>query len=199
MDNTQYIFLDIPTVQHLIAEKEKSDKYRNDELIVAIFLSKFCEKIWKTTCAIGFPIMNSETDSVPVVGNSDLQGLKNILNTKTEQNHDVDALIVKHTPENSNRTGQGFQIKRFHTRQPDLTTEGLTKFIQGLNYSKTDTALVILLETGDATKFTQVRSSIDFGKFPFSALYFITLHGYTLKFIEVWPNLGKEELDWNSV
>jgi hypothetical protein len=199
MDNTQYLFLDIPTVQRLIAEKDAADKYRNDELTVAIFLSKFCEKIWNTTCAIGFPIRNSETSSIPLVGNSSLQELKNILNTKTEQAHDVDALIVKHTPENSKRTGQGFQIKRFHTRQADLTTEGIIKFIQGLNYSKTDTALVVLLETGEATKFTQVRSSIDFKKFPFSALYFVTLHGDVLKFIEVWPNLGKEELDWLSV
>lgn len=199
MDHTQYIFLDIPTVQRLVAERDRSDKYRNDELTVAIFLSKFCEKIWKTTCAIGLPIMNSETKSIPLVGSSNFQELKDIVNTKTEQDHDVDALIVKHTPENSKRTGQAFQIKRFHTRQPDLTTEGLIKFIQDLNYSKTDTALVVLLATGEPTKFTQIRNSIDFEKFPFSALYFVALHGDTLKFIEVWPNLGKEELDWFSV
>jgi len=199
MDNTLYIFLDIPTVQCLIAEKDTADKYKNDELTVAIFLSKFCEKIWNTTCAIGFPIRNSKVSSIPLIGSSNLEELKNILNTKTEQDHDVDALIVKHTPENSRRTGQGFQIKRFHIRQPDLTTEGIIKFIKDLNYSKTDTALVVMLETGEATKFTQVRNSIDFEKFPFSALYFVTLHGSVLKFIEVLPNLGKEELDWSLI
>lgn len=199
MDKTQYIFIDVPIVQRLISEKQKIDKYRIDELIIAIFLCKFCEKIWKTPCAIGLPLKHSEAKSVPLVGNSDLVELKDILNNKTEQVHDVDALIVKHTPENSNRSGQGFQIKRFNTYQKDLTTEGLIKYIESLRYAKTDTALIILLETGEPTKFTQVRNSIDFTNFPFSALYFVTLHGDTLKFIEVWPNLGKEELDWNTV
>lgn len=199
MDKTQYIFIDIPTTQGLISEKQKGDNYRTDELIIAIFLCKFCEKIWKTPCAIGVPLKDSEAKSVPVVGSSDLAELKGILNKKTEQEHDVDALIVKHTPENPNRSGQCFQIKRFNTYQKDLTTEGLIKYIESLRYAKTDTALIILLETGEPTKFTQVRNSIDFSKFPFSALYFVTLHADTLKFIEVWPNLGKEELDWNSV
>lgn len=199
MDKTQYIFIDIPTVQRLISENKKGDNYRTDELIIAIFLCKFCEKIWKTPCAIGIPLKDSEAKSVPMVGSSDLVELKGILNNKTEQAHDVDALIVKHTPDNSSRSGQGFQIKRFNTYQKDLTTEGLIKYIESLRYAKTDTILIILLETGEPTKFTQVRNSIDFSKFPFSALYFVTLHGDTLKFIEVWPNLGKEELDWRSV
>jgi len=111
----------------------------------------------------------------------------------------VDVLIVKHTPENPKRTGQGFQIKRFNTYQADLTTDELIKFIQDLKYSKTETALVVLLETGEPTKFTQIRSVLDFEKFPFSALYFVGVYGDILKFIEVWPNLGKEELDWLSV
>src|SRR3989344_6118705 len=137
LDHTQYLFLDTPTVQRLIAEKQKRDGYRIDELTVAIFLCKFCEKIWETTCAIGFPLKNSHADSIPLVGNSNLEELKHILNTKTEQVHDVDVLIVKHTPQNSKRTGQGFQIKRFNTYQADLTTDGLTKFIQNLDYAKT--------------------------------------------------------------
>ncbi len=199
MDNTQYIFLDTQTIQHLITEKQKQDSYRIDELIVAIFLCKFCEKIWKTTCAIGFPLEVSEADSISLVGSSNLEELKHILNTKTEQAHDTDVLIVKHAPENSKRAGQGFQIKRFNTYQTDLTTEGLIEFIKNLNYSKTETALVVLLETGEPTKFTQVRNSIDFKKFPFSALYFVGVYGNTLKFIEVFPNLGKEELNWSLV
>lgn len=199
MDKTQYIFINIPTVQSLISEKQKRDSYRIDELTVAIFLYKFCKKVWKTPCAIGFPLKHSEAKSVPMVGSSNLAELKSILNKKTEQMHDVDALIVKHTPDNPSRSGQGFQIKRFNTYQKNLTTEGLIKYIESLRYTKTDTALVILLETGEPTKFTQIRNSIDFSKFPFAALYFVALHGDTLKFIEVWPNLGKEELDWNSV
>lgn len=199
MDNVQYIFLDTQIVQRLVTEKQKQDSYRIDELIVAIFLCKFCEKIWKTACAIGFPLKISQADSIPLVGSSNLEKLKHILNTKTEQANDVDVLVVEHKPENPKRDGQGFQIKRFNTYQADLTTGGLIKFIQGLNYSKTETALVILLETGEPTRFTQVRNSVDFKRFPFSALYFLGVYGNTLKFIEVWPNLGKEELDWNSV
>jgi hypothetical protein len=199
MDKTQYIFIDIPTAQTLISEKKNGDGYRTDELITAIFLCKFCEKIWKTPCAIGIPLKHSEAKSIPLVGSSDLAKLKDILYKKTEQVHDVDALIVKRTPDNPNRSGQGFQIKRFNTYQKDLTTEGLIKYIESLRYAKTDTALVVLLETDESTKFTQIRNSINFSKFPFSALYFVTLHRDTLKFIEVWPNLGKEELDWNSV
>lgn len=199
MDDTQYLFLDISAVQQLIANKQRRDNYRTDELTVAIFLCKFCERFWKTTCAIGFPLKNSQTDSILSIGSSNLFELKHILNTKTEQAHDVDTLIVKHTPENSGREGQGFQIKRFNTYQVDLTTGGLTKFIQNLNYTKTETALVVLLETGEPTKFTQVRNSIDFERFPFSALYFVGVYGDILKFIGVWPNLGKEELDWSSV
>ncbi len=199
MDKTQYIIIDIPTTQRLISEKQKGDNYRTDELIIAIFLCKFCEKIWEAPCAIGIPLKDSEVKSIPMVGSSDLAELKDILNKKTEQAHDVDALIVKHTPENPNRSGQGFQIKRFNTYQKDLTTEGLIKYIETLRYAKTDTALIILLETGAPTKFTQIRNLIDFSKFPFWALYFVALHGNTLKFIEVWPNLGKEELDWDSV
>lgn len=199
MDKSQYVSIDIPTAQNLISEKQKADSYRTDELIIAIFLCKFCEKIWKIPCAIGLPLKHSEAKSVPMVGSSDLAELKDILNKKTEQAHDVDALIVKHTPDNPSRSGQGFQIKRFNTYQKDLTTEGLVKYIESLRYAKTDTALVMLLETGEPTKFTQIRNSINFSKFPFSELYFLTLHGDTLKFIEVWPSLGKEELDWNSV
>ena len=44
MDNTQYIFLDASTVQRLITEKQKQDKYRIDELTVGIFLCKFMAK-----------------------------------------------------------------------------------------------------------------------------------------------------------
>lgn len=134
-----------------------------------------------------------------MVANSDVLGLKQILNSKTEQDHDIDALIVKNTPDNSKRVGQGFQIKRFNTFQPDLTTDGIVRFIQELRYAKTETALVILLETGEPTAFTRVRNALDFSKFPFSALYFVSVHGDTLKLIEVWPNLGKEELEWSSV
>lgn len=199
MDDTQYIFLDIPAVQQLVTERQKQDSYRPDELIVSIFLCKFCEKIWNAACAIGFPLKVSEADSIPAIGTSNLDELKHILNVKTEQAHDVDILIVKHTPENPKRIGQGFQIKRFNTYQTNLTTEGLIKFIQDLNYSKTETALVILLETGEPTKFTQVHNSIDFNRFPFSALYFVGVYGDILKFIEVWPKLGKEELSWLSV
>src|ERR1700761_2610148 len=104
MDKTNYIFLDVPTVRRLIAEKRRQDKYRNDELIVAIFLCKFCEKMWKTECAIGFPLKDVEAHTISLVGSSDLPELQDILNQKTEQAHDVDALIVKHTPENSKRT-----------------------------------------------------------------------------------------------
>lgn len=199
MEHTQYIFLGTSIVQRLITEKQKHDSYRIDELVVAIFLCKFCEKIWKTTCTIGFPLKVSQADSIPLVGSSNLEELKHILNTKIEQAHDVDVLIVKHTPENPKRTGQGFQIKRFNTYQANLTTEGLIKFIQDLNYMKTETALVVLLETGEPTKFTQVRNSLDSERFPFSALYFVGVYGNILKFIEVWPNLGKEELDWFSI
>jgi hypothetical protein len=199
MNHSQYIFLDISTVRRLVAEKKKQDSYRTEELIVAIFLCKFCEKFWKAECAIGFPLKNSQASSIPMVGSSNFKELKDILDAKTEQAHDIDVLIVKNTPENSKRTGQGFQIKRFNTYQKDLTTEGLIKFIKNLRYAKTETALVILLEIGEATKFTKIRDSIDFMKFPFSALYFVTLHDNILKFIEVWPNLGKEELDWSSV
>lgn len=199
MDDTQYLFLDISAIQQLIANKQKRDKYRIDELTVAILLCRFCERVWKTTCVIGFPLKNSQAYSIPSTGSSNLEELKEILNTKSEQSHDVDILIVKHTPENPKRIGQGFQIKRFNTYQTNLTTEGLIKFIQDLNYSKTETALVILLETGEPTKFTQVHNSIDFNKFPFSALYFVGVYGDILKFIEVWPKLGKEELDWLSV
>jgi len=199
MDHTQYVFIDVPTVQRLIVEKQKQDSYRIDELTAAIFLCKFCKKNWKTGCTIGFPLKDSQSASIPLIGNSNLEGLKYILNTKTEQYHDVDVLIVKHTPENPKRTGQGFQIKRFNTYQADLTTDELIKFIQDLKYSKTETALVVLLETGEPTKFTQIRSVLDFEKFPFSALYFVGVYGDILKFIEVWPNLGKEELDWLSV
>jgi len=199
MDHSQYIFLDTLTIQRLVAEKGKRDSYRTDELIIAIFLCKFCEKIWETGCVIGFPLKHVDAPSIPMVGSSDLTELKYILNKKTEQAHDVDALIVKHTPDNPKRTGQAFQIKRFNSYQKDLTTEGLINFVENLRYAKTDTALVILLETGGATKFKKIRGSLDFNKFPFSALYFVTLHGDTLKFIEVWPNLGKEELDWNFV
>ena len=67
MDYSQYIFLDIPTVQRLIVEKEKRDKYRSDELIIAIFLCKFCEQIWKTECSIGFPLKNSHANSISLV------------------------------------------------------------------------------------------------------------------------------------
>lgn len=199
MDYTRYIFIDTPTVRRLIAEKQKQDSYRVDELVVAIFLCKFCEKIWKTACVIGFPLKDSQSISIPLVGISNLEELKHILNAKTEQDYDVDVLIVKHTPKNFKRIGQGFQIKCFNTYQADLTTDGIIKFIQGLKYTKTETALVILLETGELTKFTQIRSSLDFKKFPFSSLYFIGVYGEILKFIEVWPNLGKEELDWFSV
>jgi len=80
-----------------------------------------------------------------------------------------------------------------------LGLRSLIQYIQGLSYAKTDTALVILLETGEPTKFTQIRSTLDFEKFPFSALYLVGLYGETLKFIEVWPNLGKEELERSSV
>src|ERR1700722_20166551 len=111
MDQTQYIFLDIETVKRLIAEKEKHDKYRTDELSVAIFLLKFCEKIWKDECALGFPLKNSQAASIPLMRNSDLKEIKDILSAKTEQAHDVDVLVVEHTPANSKRTGQAFQIK----------------------------------------------------------------------------------------
>ena len=199
MDQTQYIFLDVKTVQRLIAEKEKHDKYRTDELSVAIFLLKFCEKIWKVECALGFPLKNSQAASIPLTSSSDLKEIKDILSAKIEEAHDVDVLVVKHTPANSKRTGQAFQIKRFGTHRKDLTTDALIQYIQGLSYAKTDTALVILLETGEPTKFTQIRDALDFEKFPFSALYLVGLYGETLKFIEVWPNLGKEELKWSSV
>lgn len=199
MDKTNYIFLDIPTVQQLVTSRCKKDKYRNDELIVSVFLCKFCQKIWKMECVIGFPLKNTEASSIPLVGSLDFKGLREILNKKTEQDHDVDALIVKHTPKNPNRTGQGFQIKRFNTYQPNLTTDGLIKFIQNLNYSKTDTALVVLLETGEPTKSTQVHNSVNPDKFPFSALYFVGVYKNILKFIEVWPNLGKEELNWSII
>lgn len=196
MDQTQFIFLDISSVKRLIVEKKKTDKYRIDELIVAIFLVNFCGKLWKAKCDIGFPLKNSHADSIPPISTSALEEVKEILNAKTEQDHDVDVVIVHHTPDNSERAGQGFQIKRFNTYQPDLTTEGLIEFIKRLAYAKTDTALVILLETGKHTKFTQIRESLDFKKFPFSALYFVGRYGEKLKFIEVWPNLGKEELEW---
>jgi hypothetical protein len=162
-------------------------------------LCRFCEKVWKDECIIGFPIKDSSASSIPLVGSSDITELKQILNLKTEQVHDVDALVVRHTPNTSKRVGQGFQIKHFNTYQADVTTDGLIKFIQGLAYAKTETALVILLETGEPTEFTRVRSSIDFKMFPFSALYFVGVYGDTLKFVEVWPNLGKEEIKWSSV
>ncbi len=199
MDQSQYIFIDTSAVQYLITERQKGDSYRIDELIIAVFLCKFCERIWKTSCAIGFPLKHSEVKSVPTAGSSGLVELKDILNKKTEQMHDVDVLIVKHTPNNPKRSGQGFQIKRFNTYQKDLTTEGVIGYIKSLKYAKTDTALVILLETGESTKFTQIRDSINFIDFPFSGLYLIALHGDTLKLIEVWPSLGKKELNWKSV
>ena len=196
----QYIFLEIATVQGLILEKKKNDKYREDELIISIFLCRFCEKIWRIQCAIGFPLKNSESKIIPMVGKANLEGLKSILNKKIEQDCDVDVLIVKHTPNNSKRAGQGFQIKRFNTHQKDLSTEGLIKYVESLvGRAKTDTALVIMLETGESTKFQQIRNLINFAKFPFSALYFLTVHDDIMKFIEVWPNLGKETLSYNSL
>ncbi len=201
MNSSQYIFLDIQVVQRVILEKDKQDSYRIDELSVAVFLCRFCEKIWKTECAIGFPLKNSHADSVPFVGSSNLKELKDILNAKTEQDHDVDVVIVEHTSKNPKRAGQGFQIKRFGINQGDLTTSGLLRFIQNLNlkYAKTETALVILLETGGPIKFTEIRNLLDFNIFPFSSLFFVGLYGDTLKLVEVWPNLGKEELLWNLV
>jgi hypothetical protein len=118
-----------------------------------------------------------------------------------KQDHDIDVVIARHTPNSSERDGVGFQIKRFNTYQTDTTTDGLIKFIKGqeLKYIKTDTALVILLETGGTTKFTQVRDSIDPKHFPFSKLYFVGLYGDKLRFVEVWPDLGKEEVGWSAV
>jgi hypothetical protein len=158
MDQSEYIFLDVPNVRRLIAEKEKTDKYRIDELVVAVFLANFCERIWKTECDIGFPLKNSEARLIPSISKSDLKEVKDILNAKTEQDHDIDVVIVHHTPNNSKRAGQGFQIKRFNTHH-----------------------------------------SIDPKKFPFAALYLIGLYGDKLRFIEAWPNLGKEEVEWSSV
>lgn len=196
---TQYVFLDIPTLQQLIAGQEKSDKYRVDELFVAIALCRFGEKSWGKECVAGFPLKGREAQSIPTVGSSDIAGIKHILNVQQEEAHDVDVVVVEHTPENSQRTGQSFQIKYFNKYQADLTTEGLVQYIQSLTYAKTETALVILLATGEPTTFTQMHESIDFEKFPFSALYFVGLYGDTMRLIQVWPNLGKNELEWSAV
>lgn len=198
MDDTQYIFLDAPTVQRLIVERTGQDSYRNDELVTATLLSKFCEKMWATKCAIGFPIKDSETSSIPRVGTSDIASIKEILNRKMKQSHDVDAVVVEHTPDNPRRMGRAFQIKYFNNKQPDMSTDGLIKFIQGLLYAKTDTALVVLLATGGPVQFSRIRASIDFKKFSFSALYFVGLYGNILKLIEVWPGMGKDEVPWPS-
>ncbi|MDR3582360.1 MAG: hypothetical protein P4L67_03755 [Candidatus Pacebacteria bacterium] len=199
MDQTQCIFLDVTTVKRLITEKDKKDRYKVDELIVAIFLANFCEKLWKAKCSIGFPLKNSQADFISPINNFNFKEIRDLLNTKIEQDHDVDVVIVYNVADNSKRAGQSFQIKRFNTYQPDLTTNGLIKFIQELKYEKTDTALIILLETGRSIKFTQIRNAIDFEHFPFSALCFVGLYGNILKFVEVWPDLGKEELSWLSI
>ena len=200
-DNYDFLFLEVSSVKRLIREKEDIDKYRIDELVVSIFLAAFCGRIWKTECMIGFPLKISEADSIPSVNRSNLKDVKNILNVKSEQDYDVALVIVNHTPDSSERTGQGLQIKQFNTYQSDITTSGLIKYIQKqeIRYVKTDTALVILLETGELTKFTQIHDSINPKKFPFSRLYFVGLYGNKLRFIEVWPNLGKEEIEWSSV
>lgn len=199
MIETQYLFLDVPTMRRLIVEREKTDRYRTDEMLVAIALCKFGEQSWGQECAAGFPLKDKEVASVPMVGSSDMDDLKREMNTKLEQAHDVDALIVKHTPENSKRSGQAFQIKYFNTYQPDLTTEGLIAYLKSLKYPKTDTALVVLLATGEPTVFTKVRDSIDFEKFPFSSLFFVGLYGQTVRLVQVWPQLGKSEVEWQSL
>jgi hypothetical protein len=154
--------------------------------------------MWNCECFIGFPIKNSKVNSIDQVGFSGIEDIKKVINEKIEQDHDVDILIVKNRSIDAfDMTGIGFQIKRFDRHQSDKTTDGIIKFIQDLKYGKTDTGLVILLATGMGTEFSKVRSSIDFEKFPFSGLYFTGLYGDTMKFIEVWPNYGKEEIKVN--
>jgi hypothetical protein len=196
----QFIFLDKETIKKLITEKEKKDRYRIDEFVISIMLCNFCEKSWKTECAIGFPLKESEAYSVPLVGSGNIKELKEIIN-KTESDNDIDVLITKHEPNNPNRTGQAFQIKNFDYHQPVKTTEGLIDFIKNLKYSKTETALVVHIATGEPTGFTKIKEAINFEYFPFSALYCVGVYGNILRLFEIWPrpNIGKEELDWLSL
>lgn len=193
----QNLFFEKSGIERLIEIHSKNDTYRKDELVVALMLTAMCEKMWQQEVLIGMPLKESQVNTVNERGTSDDIELKKLLE-KVEQSSDVDIIIVKKSGDLKNLAGQTFQIKNFDTHQKDTSTASLVSFIKKLNYQKTETALVILIQTGESTKFREIRDSLDFSKFPFSALYTIGVYGNIMRLVEIWPNsIKKEEVKIN--
>ncbi len=190
---TELLFFPSWVIRDFLKENGKGPHTKDYEFIAALALEKFCSIQWTAICEIGFHIKPKYTHLTKgKTGFIDMNTLTELFRKGIDENHLVDFVIAK---KGRRYQGLAFQVKRFGLGRDATDTDALADYLNSLrNYTKTDTALVVIIDKiSNEIDMKKLKSQISTNDYPFKRIMFIWQSGKTLCIGEIFPEEGINE------
>ncbi|MDD2625775.1 MAG: hypothetical protein PHR55_03355 [Bacilli bacterium] len=196
----EVVLFDEKGIRSFIKEYGKGPNSKDYELVVAVVLKRFCELQFGEEHCIAFKIKDKYVDRRK--GDLAIEELFTILRKQIDEDDPMDVGIVRGNVKNAEKKGMSFQLKRFGKDPKKDDTEALSNFINveiPRKYQKTETSLLIILETKKQLDFDFIKKSLIVKNYPFNKIMFIWMSSEKVYIGEIWPQCGMNEYDSNDL
>lgn len=196
----QFIFFESDAIEDFIRQEGRGAHTKDYELVAAILMNVFCERQWRESCRIGFPITPEASRQIDDGGTMSFYEVVDVIRKRRSEDTPVDFSIAstKNVQPGKKKKGMYVQVKRFGKGMRDPDTDALIKFLLSLRYQRLPITLLIISEPGRVMEYKRVQSAIDPKAFPFERLIIVGAHDNKFSFISLFPESGMEEYEMDG-
>jgi len=164
------------------------------ELLISLSLIKFCERQWDAKCWVGIELKNKYKKKNSQKQHATYNELNEIMTKQANEDTPVDVTIAK-IPERQGHSSYGmhFQIKRFGVSKDKQDTQSLINFLNNdcAQYGKSQTNLIILIESPEEIDLQLLKQSIKTDSYPFEKIILTGLsESKYINYYGIWPESG---------
>jgi hypothetical protein len=198
---TNGVIISIEDLELFLRKTFKGFNTKDYEMIVAIILARLHTKMEGQIFDIGFPV---DSGKIKKIGFSNsIKHMSENMRAYIDENTPVDTVIVSRDQGDKRiKKGYPYQIKRFICDKNDITEDVIDYLINKIpkDYTKTQTGLVLIIESTGLIDLSKIKNACDFVDYPFEVIRFMLMPSNDkLVFGEIWPGSGKNEYslkDW---